>query len=129
MDEKPKLRALPVGFVYRVFVEWFMNVELPWKTIVGPRLTLYHGQGLVVNDATVIGADVVLRHAVTIGHSRPGGPCPIIRDRVTVGAGAAIIGGVTIGEGATIGAHALVIKDIGAGAVALGVQAVIREAH
>jgi serine O-acetyltransferase len=42
-----------------------------------------------------------------------------------VGAGARILGGVTIGDGARIGANAVVIEDIPAGATAVGVPAKI----
>jgi len=51
---------------------------------------------------------------------------PTLGDNVVVGAGAKILGPVWIGDGAQIGANAVVVKDVPAHAVAVGVPAVIR---
>ena len=51
---------------------------------------------------------------------------PTLGDRVVVGAGAKILGPVWIGDGAQIGANAVVINDVPAGAIAVGVPARIR---
>lgn len=119
----PRWYAIPVGVVYRLVSEWIFGVELPWKTRVGSSLTVHHGYMLVVNDGTVIGDNVILRHGVTLGNLMPGGPCPTIEDRVDIGASATILGGVKIGSGARIGAGAVVTKDVPAGAIAVGVPA------
>ena len=42
---------------------------------------------------------------------------------MNIGTGAKIIGAVTIGDGAKIGANAVVVKDVPAGATATGVPA------
>lgn len=78
-----------------------------------------------VPDRTVIGNDV--RHFGRLTHiPRRGGSwdededlAPIIGDRVLIGAGALVVGGVRIGDGASIEAGACVIGDgitVGAGA-------------
>ena len=41
-------------------------------------------------------------------------------DRVSIGAGAVILPGLTIGEGAVVGAGAVVTRDVPAGAVVMG---------
>jgi serine O-acetyltransferase len=46
---------------------------------------------------------------------------PTLEDGVTVGAGARILGPITIGRGAQIGANAVVVNDVPAGAVVVGV--------
>jgi len=51
---------------------------------------------------------------------------PTLGDNVVVGAGAKILGPVWIGDGAQIGANAVVITDVPAGAIAVGVPAKIR---
>ena len=116
----PGPAAKGVLAAYRLLVEFGMGIELPPRTRVGPRLRLYHGVGLVVNEHTVIGADVSLRHGTTIGHQHEGGPSPVIEDGVDVGASAVILGPVTVGEGASVGAGAVVVKDVPTGAVVVG---------
>ena len=112
------------GIFYRVVVEWILTVELPWKTQVGSGLRLDHGQGLVVNDQTVIGKNCLLRHATTIGNKEnPDGSysgSPVIGDGVKIGAHVVILGEIKVGDGAVIGAGTIVTKDVPAGAVVAG---------
>jgi serine acetyltransferase len=122
-DARPRLVAIPLGLLYRFLAEGVMSFELPWKTTVGLRLTVFHGYALVVNDGTRIGDDVVLRHGVTLGHLVEGGPCPVIGDRVEFGAGSSVLGPVKIGAGARIGAGAVVLSDVPPGATVVGVPA------
>lgn len=118
------LIGAPYLLFYEVFVEWILGVELRFKTRVGPRLRLYHAHGLVVHEGTVIGADCTLRQSTTIGNKQlaNGTPsaCPVLGDRVDVGANACIIGPVKLGDGATVGAGSVVVKDVPAGAVVVG---------
>ena len=65
--------AAPYFVFYRVLVEWVLGIELRRTTRVGSGLALYHGQGLVVNDHTVIGS-TTLRLAPWSLPSRPGTP-------------------------------------------------------
>jgi serine acetyltransferase len=111
--------VIPVA-LYRAWTEGTLALELRPKTRVGGGLALYHGFGLVVNDHTVIGEGVTLRNGVTIGNRIPGGPCPDIGDGVVFGAGAIVVGGLVIGEQARIGAGAVVLKHVPAGATAVG---------
>lgn len=116
--------ALLYGPLYRLGVEWILGVELPWKTRIGPGLRLEHGQALVVNDGTVIGAGCTLRNGVTIGIKQMAGggfsTAPVLGDGVDVGANATIIGPVNIGPRAIVGAGAVVVKDVPTGAVVAG---------
>ena len=48
---------------------------------------------------------------------------PTLKDNVTVGAGAKILGNITIGNNAKIGANAVVLKDIPDDAAAVGIPA------
>lgn len=115
--------TLVIGIAYRLLVEWLLGVEIPWRTVVGPRLQIFHGFGLVINDSSVLGSDIVLRHNVTIGHLIDGGACPVIQDGVQFGAGSAVLGDVTVGEGVKVGALSLVLSSVPAGASVGGVPA------
>lgn len=118
------LLGIPYLIFYRVTIEWILCIELPWNTQVGAGLRLFHGMGLVVNDQTVIGRNVVLRHTTTIGvkETLPFGAqaAPIIGDDVDIGAHVIILGPITVGSGARIGAGSVVVKDVPAGATVVG---------
>lgn len=116
--------GIPFMLAYRVLVEYLLTVELRASTQVGRGFKIEHGYALVINDRTVIGDCVHVRHCTTIGCVKQAdgsqGPSPVIGDNVEIGANACIIGGIHIGNGAIIGAGAVVTKDVPAGAVMVG---------
>jgi serine O-acetyltransferase len=107
-----------------VFSHILTGIELPCEARVGRRLRIEHFGGIIVSGDAVIGDDVVIRQGVTIGlkraHERG---APVIGNRVDIGAGAKLLGAITIGDDAVIGANAVVIKDVPAGALAVGIPA------
>ena len=119
-----KIIFFPYFMLYRFWVEWGWGIELPRKLIIGKRLSLYHGQSLVVNKDTIIGEYCVLRNSTTIGHKKLAdgtfSACPKIGDYVDIGANVCIIGGITIGNNVIIGAGSVVVNDIPPNSVAVG---------
>lgn len=105
------------------------GVEIHPGATIGRRLFIDHGMGVVVGETAVVGDDVVLFHGATLGGKtmRRGKRHPTVGNDVVVGAGAKVLGPVWIGDGAQIGANAVVLKDVPAGAVAVGVPATIRQ--
>ena len=79
-----------------------------------------HLQGIVVHHHTRIGNDVVIGHQVTLGGRDLTGEAPVIEDSVYIGAGAKILGAVRVGRGATVGANAVVTRDVPPGGVDCG---------
>lgn len=112
--------ALPLAALYEVIVVWLLGIELNHKATVGPRLRLYHGVGLVVHEAAVIGADCTLRHCTTIGVKNGPDDCPVLGNNVDAGSNAVIMGKIRVGDGAKIGAGSVVIHDVAAGDVVAG---------
>ncbi len=86
-------------------------------------MLLPHPNGVVIHPGAVVGPNCLLFQQVTLGTGgdKPGVPC--LAGHVDVGAGAKILGGVRIGEHALIGANAVVLCDVPAGATAVGVPA------
>ena len=115
-----------IGGSYKVVTEGFMGIELPVSTEVGPGLRLRHGVGIVVNPASRIGANVMLRQGVTLGNRKPASDCPIIEDGVEIGVGAVIIGAITVGAGTRIGPNAVVFRDVPPGSVVTAPASEIR---
>ncbi len=91
-------------------------------TPIGPGLFVSHGQGTILS-AERIGANLQVHQGVTVGWDYRGERRPVIGDDVFIGAGAKVLGAVTIGDGARIGANAVVVRDVPAGATAVGIPA------
>ncbi|QTE30457.1 serine O-acetyltransferase EpsC [Pengzhenrongella sicca] len=104
------------------------GVEIHPAARIGRRLFIDHGMGVVIGETAEVGDDVTLFHGATLGGKamHHGKRHPTLGDGVVVGAGAKILGPVWIGSGAQIGANAVVITDVPAGAIAVGVPARIR---
>jgi serine O-acetyltransferase/putative colanic acid biosynthesis acetyltransferase WcaB len=118
--ETPRLVSVPVIILYKLIIEWFLGIEIPAKTQIGPGLVIFHGFGLVINGDAKIGSNVTLRNGVTIGHAREGGKSPQIGSDVNIGAGALIIGDITIGNHVFIGAGAVVVKSVESNCTVVG---------
>jgi serine O-acetyltransferase len=126
------LRA-PMSLIYRCKFRSCRNVygiELPYSAKVGRRVVIEHQGGIVIHGNAEIGDDSIIRQGVTLGNRTMDKPldAPKLGRSVNVGAGAKILGAVTIGDGAVIGANAVVLIDVPAGATAVGVPARILEA-
>ena len=104
------------------------GIEIHPGAVIGRRLFIDHGMGVVIGETAEVGEDVVLFHGVTLGgrSMRRGKRHPTVGDRVTIGAGAKVLGPVHLGDEVRVGANAVVAKDVPAGAVVVGVPGVIR---
>jgi serine O-acetyltransferase len=100
------------------------GIEISCSMDIGPGLYIPHPYGTVLM-AHRIGANATFIHAVTIG-MRNEWDFPVIGDGVFIGAGARVLGGINLADGCSIGANAVVIHDVPAGATAVGVPAVVR---
>jgi len=128
MTVRPKLLRAPLSMVYRSLFRHCRNVygiELPYSVQVGQDVVIEHQGGIVIHGASVIGDGCVIRQGCTLGIRRVSDldAAPVLEAGVDLGAGAVILGRIRIGRGAKIGANAVVLIDVPAGAVALGVPA------
>jgi serine O-acetyltransferase len=126
------LRALGLPLLPRLAqaaARFATGVDIHPGARIGAGLFIDHGMGTVIGETAEIGTDVTLLHQVTLGArggSRPDPPGrrhPVLGDRVTVGAGAKLLGPIRIGDDARIGANAVVLSDVPEGATAVGVPA------
>ncbi len=98
------------------------GIEIGKDVTLGQGVYFVHTLGTVIGGNAQIGKRVRLMGSNTIGTAKDNG-YPIIEDDVVIGCGARILGPVHIGAGAQIGANAVVLTDIPAGAVAVGIPA------
>ncbi len=125
---EPRALRAPLSMLYRTLFRGVRNlygIELPYSARVGRRVVIEHQGAIVIHGDASIGDESVIRQGVTVGNRRIERPheAPRIGARVNVGAGAKILGAVSIGDDAQIGANAVVVSDVPAGAVAVGIPA------
>jgi serine O-acetyltransferase len=94
------------------------GIEIHPGATIGRRLVIDHGMGCVIGETAEVGDDCIIFHGVTLGGLKfsPTKRHPTIGNHVLIGAGAKILGPVNIGDNARIGANAVVVKDVSAGA-------------
>ena len=128
MQIKTKLLRAPLSVLYRMFyckVRNIYGIELPYTVKLGRRFVIEHQHGIVIHGHCEIGDDCIVRQGVTLGNRHLDQPydAPKLGDRVNIGAGAKVLGGVQLGNGANIGANAVVLADVPAGRTAVGIPA------
>jgi serine O-acetyltransferase len=118
-----------LGRLVSHFGRWVTGIEIHPGAVIGRRFFIDHGMGVVIGETAEIGDDCTLYHGVTLGGIswNKGKRHPTLGNRVVVGAGAKILGPITIGDGAKVGSNAVVVKDVPAGATAIGIPARVVE--
>lgn len=99
------------------------GIEIHPGAVIGRRVFIDHGMGVVIGETAEIGDDCTIYQAVTLGGTslyRGTKRHPTLGKGVVVGAGAKVLGGFTVGDGAKIGSNAVVVKPVPAGATAVG---------
>ena len=127
MWQTSRLLRLPARLISQL-ARTVTGIEIHPGAVIGRRLFIDHGMGVVIGETAEVGEDVVLFHGVTLGgrSMKRGKRHPTVGDRVTIGAGAKILGPVHLGDDVRVGANAVVAKDVPAGAVVVGVPGTIR---
>lgn len=113
-----KRHRIPVlGPAIARFNQFVTGVDIAPAAEFGPGLRISHGTGIVVGWKTAVGRDCLMMQNVTLGAPTTSklDAMPKLGDRVTLGAGASVIGAVTLGDDVFVGAHALVTVDVPAG--------------
>ncbi len=106
------------------------GIEIHPGAVIGRRVFIDHGMGVVIGETAEIGDDCTLYHGVTLGGVswNQGKRHPTLGRNVVVGAGAKILGPFTVGENAKIGSNSVVVKAVPPGATVVGIPARVVEA-
>ena len=100
--------------LFSQFSRFITGIEIHPGAIIGNKLFIDHGMGVVIGETSIIGNDCTLYHGVTLGgiSTEKGKRHPTLQNSVIVGAGAKVLGPITIGNYARIGSNAVVINDV-----------------
>ena len=121
-----ELHLLGVPLIARMISEIAHSqtgIEIHPGAQIGPRFFIDHGTGVVIGETAIIGQNVRLYQAVTLGAKRfpvdeKGALVkgiarhPIVEDDVVIYAGATILGRITIGKGSTIGGNVWLTRSV-----------------
>ncbi len=121
-----KLAKWKIPFVPRLISQvarFLTGIEIHPKATIGEKFFIDHGLGVVIGETTIIGDEVLIYQGVTLGGTGKdkGKRHPTVGNKVTIGAGAKILGNITIGDESNIGAGSVVIDDVPAHSTVVGV--------
>jgi serine O-acetyltransferase len=102
------------------------GIEIHPGARIGKRVFMDHGMGIVIGETAEIGDDVTLYQGVTLGGTsieRGQKRHPTIGNGVIVSSHAQVLGPFRVGDSARIGAQAVVLSEVPAGATMVGIPA------
>ena len=119
-----------IGRAISQWSRWMTGIEIHPGAVIGRRVFIDHGMGVVVGETAEIGDDCTIYQGVTLGGTslNRAKRHPTLESGVVVGAGAKVLGPFTVGAGARIGSNSVVLKAVPPGASAVGIPARIVEA-
>jgi serine O-acetyltransferase len=102
---------------------FFTGIEIHPGARIGHRFFIDHGMGVVIGETAEIGDDVLLYQGVTLGGTgnEKGKRHPTLGNRVVVGAGAKVLGGIRIGDDVKIGAGTVVVRPVSDNSTVVGI--------
>ncbi|MBU3611855.1 serine O-acetyltransferase [Polynucleobacter sp. MG-27-Goln-C1] len=109
-----------------MLARFITGIEIHPGAKIGRRVFLDHGLGIVIGETTEIGDDCTIYQGVTLGGTslyKGVKRHPTLGKGVVISAGAKVLGGFAVGDGARVGSNAVVLKEIPAGATAVGIPA------
>lgn len=121
----PLRKALSLFYrlLYKL-VQIVAGIDLPCEAEIGRNFVIDHFGGIVISGYARFGDNCRIRNGVVVGLRRVDQPyAPVIGNNVDIGAGAKLLGAITIGDHVCIGANAVVLADVPAHSVAVGVPA------
>ncbi|MCM2677704.1 serine O-acetyltransferase [Alkalicoccobacillus plakortidis] len=105
------------------FSRFFTGIEIHPAAVIGQRLFIDHGMGVVIGETCEIGDNVTIYQNVTLGGTgkEKGKRHPTVRDGVMISSGAKVLGSFTIGEYSRIGAGSVVLKEVPPNSTVVGI--------
>jgi serine O-acetyltransferase len=101
-----------------------LGISIPYTTSIGTGFNIGYLGGIGVSSGARVGRNCNISQSVTIGATNRGdrAGAPTIGDRVYIGPGAKVLGGIRVGHDVAIGANAVVIRDVPDHSVVVGVR-------
>ncbi|WP_413376919.1 serine O-acetyltransferase [Alkalihalobacillus sp. 1P02AB] len=112
-----------IGRLLSQLNRFITGVEIHPGAVIGQRVFIDHGMGVVIGETCEIGNNVTIYQGVTLGGTgkEKGKRHPTVEDGVLIASGAKVLGSFTIGENARIGAGSVVLNEVPANSTVVGI--------
>lgn len=116
-------KALFLARLISQLARFLTGIEIHPGAIIGRRLFIDHGMGIVIGETATIGDDCTIYHDVTLGGTGKNRlkRHPDLGNNVMVGCGAKILGPIKIGNNVKVGANAVILHDVAESCTVVGV--------
>ncbi|AQT84817.1 serine acetyltransferase CysE [Paenibacillus larvae subsp. larvae] len=116
-------RFFTIARILSQISRFLTGIEIHPGAVIGKRLFIDHGMGVVIGETCVIGDDVVLYQGVTLGGTgkEKGKRHPTIGNKVVISSGAKVLGSFKVGDNSNIGANAVVLREIPPNSTVVGI--------
>ena len=106
--------GVDLAYYMQMMTSEVFSVDIHPAAEVGHGILIDHADGIVIGETAVVGNNVSLLHAVTLGGTgkEEGDRHPKIGDGVLIGAGAKVLGNIKIGECSRIASGSVVLTDV-----------------
>jgi serine O-acetyltransferase len=104
------------------------GIEIHPGAVIGRRLFIDHGMGIVIGETSIIGDDCTIYHGVTLGGTgkEKKKRHPTLKNNIIVGCGAKVLGNIVISDNVKIGANSVVLKDVPKNSTVVGIPGVVK---
>ena len=119
--------SIDLAYYMQMMTSSTFSVDIHPAAEIGHGIFMDHAHGIVIGETAVVGNNVSLLHAVTLGGTgkEEGDRHPKIGDGVLIGAGAKVLGNVMIGESSKIASGSVVLNNVPKRKTVAGVPAKI----
>lgn len=109
-----KRRWFTLARIVSQISRFMTGVEIHPGAVIGSRLFIDHGMGIVIGETCEIGDDVIIYQGVTLGGTgkEKGKRHPTVGNNVVIGSGAKVLGSFRIGDNSNIGSNAVVLREV-----------------
>jgi len=102
---------------------FFTGIEIHPGAVIGKRLFIDHGMGVVIGETAEVGDDVTIYQGATLGGTgkEKGKRHPTIGNNVVISSGAKILGPFKVGDNSKIGSGSVVLREVPPDCTVVGV--------
>lgn len=110
-------------------MRFLTGVEIHPGAIIGKRLFIDHGMGIVIGETAEVGDDCLIYHGATLGGTGKdtGKRHPTIGNNCMVGSGSKLLGPIIIGNNVKVGANAVVLENVEDNTTVVGINRKIKK--